>query len=209
MCCPGDAPTTSRRAFLAGSISSLALALAGGRANAAPWWEAPVDRYLTIGWLGEEHVAQFRWFQGPRVGPNGQMLAPRIDPEGYVAACYALRDRNVDDSGVVAVAPLLLQVLWEITEAHHRLGYRGYIVGHSGYRRLATNRNTEGAAKNSQHVHGDALDFEFSDAPLDVTAKLVDKAPLRGGFGYYPHGSAGYPNGRWIHVDVRGYKVDW
>lgn len=213
MCGHCDTRTISRGRFLSGTLGALALALTGGQAQAQsiPWWEAPTDRYLTVGWLDERTVRRFRWFQGPRVGPDGRMLPPRVDPDGYIAACYALRDRDVSmNGGVVAIAPLLLQVLWEISEAHHRLGYRGYIVGHSGYRREKTNENTEGAVRNSQHVHGDALDFAFSDAPLAVTAKLTDKAPLRGGFGYYPKGSSPvYPDGEWIHVDVRGYKADW
>jgi hypothetical protein len=201
--CQHDTPTSSRAAFLGSLGGAVASALLPVRAFAqsAPWWEAPVDRYLHITRQDDGEQYDFRWFAARQVQHDGR-VGPGIDWDGYLAGCQALRDRHPTNAkGVVAIAPLLFQVLWEIQQAHYRLGYRGRIIVHSGYRSFVTNEDTEGSARDSQHVHGDAADFHFSDAPLAVTGNLAGRAPLRGGYGYYPAG--------WIHIDVRNGKADW
>lgn len=153
----------------------------------APWWALPRPRVLDMVRLddGEHWVCE--WFNGVT-----------LDQQGYEQACQALRDRHQwTKHGVVAIAPRLLQVLWEIETAHRNEGYTGALMVYSGYRSELTNQRTEGSVPDSMHVAGSACDFHVTNVPLVVTRRLTELAPGRGGVGYYPRS-----NGGWIHVDV-------
>jgi uncharacterized protein YcbK (DUF882 family) len=216
----------SRAVFLSGlSAAAGALALP---AAAESWVVAPAPRALYVRRLqvhGPEDVFEGVWFDRV-VDPQTGVMGWGVVPQAYEALCRLGRDLSgyaPPGRQTVAIAPLLLQVLWEIQQAHLRAGWirRGsagealppWLVSHSCYRCAAFNAALapEGAASNSQHVHGDAMDYHVEGVPLSVTAKLAKNAPWRGGYGYYPYGNVNAPaHGLgWIHTDVRGQKADW
>ena len=76
----------------------------------------------------------------------------------------------------------------------------------SAYRTLETNaileRTTFGAAENSQHLHGRALDIRLGTRL--PAAMLAARAMQRGGVGWYPHSG-------FLHIDtgpVRNWDLD-
>lgn len=93
--------------------------------------------------------------------------------------------------------PKLLDLMWEV---YQKSGARSYIHVVSGYRSPATNamlRNTsQGVAKNSRHMKGQAVDFYLPDVQLS-TLRALGLRLHRGGVGYYPN--SGRP---FIHLDT-------
>jgi uncharacterized protein YcbK (DUF882 family) len=77
--------------------------------------------------------------------------------------------------------PMLLDLLFIL----HWKYNRNEIQIYSGYRTPETNASIEGAALNSQHIHGKALDVHLPD--LDNTEVAKDmKSFIYGGVGMYP-----------------------
>jgi len=154
---------------------------------APPWWQSAQTRSLRLQRLDDNERWQGVWFD--RV----------LDDAGYENVCWMLRDAHVPIAqGVVAIAPKLLQVAWEIQVAHRSLVEHPILCVHSGYRTPETNAQTEGAVSDSQHIAGAALDFHVIGVPLADSYRLSRDAPARGGLGYYPRGTSG----GWLHVDV-------
>ncbi|MHB8461863.1 MAG: YcbK family protein [Vulcanimicrobiaceae bacterium] len=172
-----------RRLFLGACIGMLGV---------APWWAAPAPRILRVVRADDGEAADVLWFDGRSVVQSG-----------YERLCWLLRDAHVAPAhGDAAIAPKLIQVLWEIQRAHELLGHNGRLVIHSGYRTIETNANTEGAVLNSQHIAGDACDFHVEGVPIHITAQLSRHAPLRGGCGEYERGGGD----GWVHVDIAGLR---
>ena len=64
----------------------------------------------------------------------------------------------------------------------------------SGYRNPNTNARTEGAAKNSMHMRGRAVDIIIPDLPVSYLGKLAQ---------HYAAGGVGfYPDRGFIHIDT-------
>ena len=98
-----------------------------------------------------------------------------------------------------ALWPSLLAVVKVADEARHRLGKPLRI--NSAYRSPAYNRSLPGAARNSIHTLGGALDLSGSPATLHrILTQMRREGLFRGGIGRY---------GTFVHVDVRGKNVDW
>jgi len=95
--------------------------------------------------------------------------------------------------------PSLLAVVKVADEARHRLGKPLRI--NSAYRSPAYNRALRGAAKNSIHTQGGALDLSGSPATLHkILTQLRKEGFFKGGIGKYR---------AFNHVDVRGRNADW
>ncbi|MCX6317993.1 MAG: DUF882 domain-containing protein [Bacteroidetes bacterium] len=76
-----------------------------------------------------------------------------------------------------------------------------------------------GAAKESRHLSGDAIDFIVFDInrdgktnsrDVDIVYNILDKQILKekGGIGTYK-GESSFINRQMIHIDCRGYKARW
>ncbi len=120
------------------------------------------------------------------------------DRDQYLNICWVLRDIRGDQ--VFPMNHQLLDVLCGLQEWLTRIGVSQPLRIHSGYRSPKTNQKTEGAALNSRHIVGRAVDISV-DGVSNV--KLAGMASVlgRGGTGLYPGRS-------FVHVDT-GYERIW
>lgn len=186
----------SRRHFLAFGLK----AVAGLFVTAIPgltyaqtkrdWRQTLLDRDR---WLSLERAA---------TGEKGQFLYYRhgvgFDRQGYNIACHLLRDVK---SGVTfSMNPKLIDLLFLIQGwlRVNKLPY--HIVIQSGYRTPEHNAKLAKAAKQSEHVKGNAADIRIPGLSTDELTRLA-KALRVGGVGFYPQ------NG-FVHVDV-GRIREW
>lgn len=116
-----------------------------------------------------------------------------IDPSGYGAICRVLRDVRADE---VTAMDLRLLDLCRGLQGWLELAYglREPLIIQSGYRSHHTNERTEGAARNSLHLYGKAVDIRVPGLPTDYLGRLL-AAWRAGGVGFYL-------NKQFIHVDV-------
>lgn len=158
------------------------------------FWDRPRTVWLRRPATGEEIRATY-WAQG------------RLVPEEYMRLCWFLRDprmqrrieqhgRGSSAAGVGAGAPkgwhaavaygqIPLDVLYALNGWLEHFGMARPIVVTSAFRHALTNAATEGAARNSQHTRGQAVDIVIPG----VTAERVSYFAnwLRaGGVGFYP-----------------------
>ena len=115
----------------------------------------------------------------------------------YLNVCWALRDLQAD-----RVFPMnhgLLDVLCGLQAWLARSGVDAPLRIHSGYRTPKTNKLTEGAALDSRHIVGRAVDISVAGVS---NLKLAGMASVlgRGGTGLYP--------GRnFVHVDTGDERI--
>ena len=115
----------------------------------------------------------------------------------YLSICWLLRDLQAD-----RVFPMnhgLLDVLCGVQSWLARTGIDAPLRIHSGYRTPKTNQRTEGAALDSRHIVGRAVDISVSGVS---NVKLAGMASVlgRGGTGLYP--------GRnFVHVDTGDERI--
>jgi Bacterial protein of unknown function (DUF882) len=97
--------------------------------------------------------------------------------------------------------PHLFDILWEVYRAS---GSSAPIHVVSAYRSPGTNdmlrRRSRGVAKNSQHMSGKALDFNFPDVSMSAVRDIGLRLQ-HGGVGYYPRA-----NNPWVHLDTGGVR---
>lgn len=111
---------------------------------------------------------------------------------GYAQACWLLRD--VQATSWVRMDPRLLDLLFAMQQWIRSFGFDLPIVVHSGYRSPRTNAATEGAALNSLHLYGKAVDISFPGLPAQYVAMLAQRFGV-GGVGLYVRK-------HFVHVDV-------
>ncbi|MBA2547199.1 MAG: DUF882 domain-containing protein [Burkholderiaceae bacterium] len=115
----------------------------------------------------------------------------------YLNICWLMRDVQAD-----RVFPMhhgLLDVLCGLQVWLGRIGNDAPLQIYSGYRSPKTNNRTEGAALNSRHLVGRAVDIGVTGVS---NVKLAGMASLlgRGGTGFYP--------GRnFVHVDTGDERI--
>lgn len=120
---------------------------------------------------------------------------------GYARLCAILRDDHVAvPQGYVQIPIRTIEALWAVQRYLVRGGGQQPIVVHSGYRTPQTNAQTEGAARESFHMYGMAVDFHVPGVTIDDLASVCYACPAGGGVGYYPDG--------WVHLDT-GPKRYW
>ena len=160
------------------------------------------------------HSRYFRWHKArvrelylERLGTGERVQAPfcvdgkHVYVPGYDALCTLMRDEHVAFAdGARMIAPRLLEAMWEVQDYLRWLGVTDPLVVHSGYRTPWTNAHTEGAARNSLHMYGMAVDFHVPSVPIDFLWKASSVCPNGGGAGYYPEG--------WVHLDS-GWRRYW
>ncbi len=172
-------PTLTRRAAL-GVIGGIALA--GPAAHALPPAARPgslldevhnrVPPYLelTHAHTGETYAGQF-------YGPAG------YDTVELQKLDYFLRDWRQGQS--VQMDPRLFWALAVIRTVAQRAGFSGKATINSGYRTLKTNSSLEGAARNSLHMAGRAIDLTFEKVPPSQLVGCALALQI-GGVGQYP-----------------------
>lgn len=109
----------------------------------------------------------------------------KLQAEGYWQACALLRD--VRANLMTAIDPTVLDIMRGITGYYQAWEWPYPMVATSGYRTLKTNNalRSEGAAKNSMHLYGKAVDLFVPGIPTkDVVA--LGLYLQQGGVGFYP-----------------------
>lgn len=159
-----------RRSFLAAGVGS-AVALIGSApvwAGDDEFWALP--RRLRL-WRPEtkEFVDEVYW-------ENNQPT------QGYAKVSALLRDVKANQG--IYMDPRLLDLMCAVQSYVSYYGYRKPLVIHSGYRTPSTNSKLEGAAKNSMHLLGKAVDFSMPDLPASYLGLLATHYQA-GGVGFY------------------------
>jgi len=115
----------------------------------------------------------------------------------YLNVCWVLRDLQANR--VFPINHGLLDVLCGLQAWLARSGVNAPLRIHSGYRTPKTNKRTEGAALDSRHIVGRAVDISVAGVS---NLKLAGMASVlgRGGTGLYP--------GRnFVHVDTGDERI--
>lgn len=118
----------------------------------------------------------------------------QLDVQGYRQACHLLRD--VSTNKTVSIDLRLLNLLraqkgW----LESALGYFDPYYVTSGYRSPKTNEMTEGAARNSEHLKGRAVDGKYPGLPIEYQGRLI-AALQAGAVGFYINKK------KFIHSDI-------
>lgn len=119
--------------------------------------------------------------------------------DSYKRFCWLMRDQR-DENGYVAIDAGLMNLLHKVQNTLISLnGAREPIKINSGYRSPKTNAAIEGAAKNSFHMKGKAVDITLAatDTTLIGTLGVMMQ---RGGVGFYP-------NKNFIHLDTGNVRT--
>jgi uncharacterized protein YcbK (DUF882 family) len=177
----------NRRSFLLGaSAATLALVLPAGMKPAL------ASRQTYILWLE-------RMDTGEQIAEPFSLDGTSVYKRGYYDLCATMRDAHVPPwRGDVYISITLIELLWGIQQALMARGVREPIVVHSGYRTPETNANTEGAAWNSLHMYGMAIDFHVPNVSIDDLADFCWSCPGAGGVGSYAGG--------WVHLDTGPHR---
>lgn len=118
----------------------------------------------------------------------------QLDSAGYLRICRILRDVRADRAATIDIRLLnLLRGMQGWVEVSYGI-HDPYQIN-SGYRTQATNGSTEGAARHSLHMKGQAVDGLHPGLPLEYTGNLF-KAFQGGGVGFYLNSK------KFIHADV-------
>lgn len=102
-----------------------------------------------------------------------------IDPDGY-AQCNAL----LQDEVAHVVEPMVPSLLILLADVQHRL-QGATIAITDGLRTPRTNASTEGAARNSRHMHRDAVDCYVNGLSMERLFAVAATSPYCGGLGLY------------------------
>ncbi len=119
--------------------------------------------------------------------------------EAYKKFCWLMRDLRGGNEAVPIDANLL-NIAYKIQNTLLSFNIRKPINVNSGYRSQKTNANTEGAAKNSFHTKGKAIDISIEGLDASLVGYL-GVIMAKGGVGFYPMKN-------FIHLDT-GDKRQW
>jgi len=139
-------------------------------ASANAFWAQPRVVNLVRQGTGEERRVCY-WRDGAVV------------PSGYQQVCHVLRDVRAGQSTQMDLT-LLNMIFGMQSWLYATHGFDEPYLVTSGYRTQHTNATTEGAAKNSLHTQGRAMDGRFVSLPAELVGKFL--ASYRaGGVGFY------------------------
>ncbi|GBG14359.1 sulfate adenylyltransferase [Novimethylophilus kurashikiensis] len=110
----------------------------------------------------------------------------------YPQLCWLLRDFHANEA--VQMDPTLIAILDWTQHYLAQFGYTEPLQILSGYRSRRTNAHTEGAARNSQHLYGKAVDFRVPGLPAGYLGRLMAWLS-QGGVGIYEKDG-------FVHVDT-------
>lgn len=119
-----------------------------------------------------------------------------IDQKQYWLASYLLRD--IRQKKMVYMDPKLLDLMCAVQAWLVYYGYSSPLLVMSGFRTVATNSNLEGAARNSMHLYGKAIDFRVPQLNVNSIAQIADQFNA-GGIGLYP-------SSNFLHLDTGGVR---
>ena len=162
----------SRRRFLMAATGFLASVTnsAFANQNQVNFWNEP-RRLRLYRPSTNEWVNQVYWADG------------KVNYEGYANICRLLRDTRYNEA--VEMDFVTLDIARGIQGWLENYRVDQPLIIHSGYRDPRTNAATEGAAKNSLHMLGQAIDLSIQG----VSAGQIAQFGLYlsgGGVGYYP-----------------------
>lgn len=180
-----------RRSFLKGlgvlALAPSSLILTPSTALASPqedFWKRDRTLWLKRPQSGEEVTATF-WRE-----------STGLDVEGYVRICNLLRDVRANQT--VRMNVDLLNILFAQQGWLAEWGYRQPVIINSGYRNRKTNAALEGAAKDSEHMRGNAVDMVIPGIPTTYLGKL-NRYMTDGGVGIYMKKN-------FVHVDTGRFR---
>lgn len=110
----------------------------------------------------------------------------------YQQICWLLRDTHVNQ--YVQMDTRLIAIMDWTQSFLRAYGYAATLHIYSGYRTKYTNDHTEGAAKNSQHLYGRAVDIHIPGIPTEYLGRLY-RWLAQGGVGVYA-------GDEFVHVDT-------
>lgn len=174
----------TRRSFLglAGGIMSLS------RLGMADTHTPPVEE-------------RFLWLRRDRTGEEFKMVYARsgeLVDGAYEKFCWMTRDITAGGKEF-EMDPNLLDQLWGVQRLFFGFQIIKPINILSGYRTPRTNSSTEGAAKHSFHLKGQAIDFEIDQMDSFLIGTLA-KQFQAGGVGFY--------RGKdFIHIDTGSFRT--
>jgi uncharacterized protein YcbK (DUF882 family) len=136
------------------------------------FWQKPRELWLRR--QGTNQEARIVYWR------DGQLVS-----DGYWQACAMLRDKTANV--MTTMDPTILDVLRGITGYYEAWQYHQPIVLTSGFRTLKTNNSlaSEGAAKNSMHLYGKAVDLYVPGVPQRDVG-ILGMHLQQGGVGFYP-----------------------
>lgn len=207
----------SRRRFILGGLSlSAALAMGGRSAYAqaaritefGPGQPGPAPDPTRATSSQRTPSDSFNFWDQPRVlrlrhARTGERYEEAywrnggLDPTGYARICHFLRDDRANKS--IQIDQRLLDLLCAMQAWVSYYGFTKPFIVTSGYRTPQTNDRLEGAARNSMHLKGRAVDLVFPDLPVNYMGQLAQHYSA-GGVGFYP--SSGF-----IHVDTGNIRT--
>lgn len=117
--------------------------------------------------------------------------------ESYNYLCWMFRDIHVNKH--VAMDHNLIAILDWVQWYLKQFGYDRPLQILSGYRSPWTNARTEGAAKNSQHLYGKAIDLRIPGVSTEYLGRLLQWLS-QGGVGVYA--SDGF-----VHIDTGSVRA--
>lgn len=179
-----------RRAMLQAGFALL------GAGLAAPSWSAGNERFAQDFWVRPRRLVM-QHARGDRIDTT-YWVDGQVDLGEYTRLSYFMRDR-VTGYGVY-VHPVLLDILYGVQGWLTYFGVRSPIVVTHGSRDPKRSHLIEGAARNSLHERGEAVDITIPDVSTLQVAKFG--VWLGGG------GVGWYPEKQFTHLD-RGRLRAW
>lgn len=126
------------------------------------------------------------------------MVDGALHEPGYVQICRFMRDRVTGDA--VTVDTRLLDILYGVQGWLRYFQAPGSFILTSAYREPKRNRGIEGAALNSKHTTGEAVDGRIPGVQTKVLADFARWLGA-GGVGWYPQRG-------FVHIDT-GRMRSW
>lgn len=133
------------------------------------FWQVP--RMLSLRHQNGDRIEAVYW-------ANGQFV-----PGGYEGLSHFMRDRHTGEA--VAMDPVVLDIVYGLQGWLRYYGINAGIQINSGYRTPWRNARIEGAAKNSQHTKGRALDVRIGGINTNQVGQF-GRWLGAGGVGFYP-----------------------
>jgi len=186
----------SRRDFLASlvAVSSLsALPSICDAGNVRPFEPPPpVNAKTNSDFWSQPRVLNIKRYQNKEKLQISYWKDGRLDIDGYNKICWLMRDIKAG-----SYAQIDLRLLDLICAMQAWVSYYGYsqpFYVSSGFRTPQTNSTLEGAARNSMHLKGKAVDLIIPELPVSYLGKLAQ---------HYSAGGVGfYPDRGFVHVDT-------
>lgn len=160
----------TKQVALGAACLSLPAGFAWAKEDDSEFWRLP-RRLRMLRPQSGEIVNEVYWADG------------KLVESGYFAICKLLRDIQINQS--VYMDMRLLDLCRAVQAYMEFYGFNKPLLINSGYRSPSTNAKTEGAAKNSMHLHGQAIDFSMPDIPSNYMGALASHFQ-GGGVGFYP-----------------------